>query len=179
VIVRVNYHVIPGRQISMHIGFDERPRWVIEWITSPRFFVSALRNIMPKGSVVYLESYKARTEFLPFVQAYRCSAESRETVFEGCSDPRPTWTEHLTFGDDLINAFEYFFARWNFSYAEHVHGYHAGQLIFWFHDAFTGGDMHICSEVDANQVEAFCADLAPKARLEMNPDNDWHSTNPP
>lgn len=124
---------------------------------------------MPPGSVLYLESYSSRDEFLPFILQHRCSAEEREDVYEASP---PVWTEHLRFGDSLVEAFECFFDRWNFPYADHVHGYHEGELIFWFHDAFGGGEMHVNPKIDAARVQMFCTDLSPKARFESNPDQD-------
>ena len=98
----------------MHVGFYEQPRWTIEWITSSRFFVPALSQIMPAGSVLYLESYSPRSEFLPFVERCRFAPNKREEVYEACLDPKPTWTEHLAFGESLVGAFEHFFAQWTF-----------------------------------------------------------------
>lgn len=149
----------------MHIGFDEQPRWTVEWITSARFFVPALLRIMPTGAVLYLESYAPREEFIPFIQQHRCDPAKREDVYEASP---PCWTEHLQFDNSLVHAFERFFHRWNSPYADHVHGYHQGELIFWFHDAFSGGDMHVSGKIDAERVQLFCADLAPKARFELN-----------
>ena len=102
------------------------------WVTSARFFIPALSRIMPPGSMLYLESYSPRSEFLAFVRQHHCDASECEEVYKACLDPAPSWTAHLRFDEALVGAFERFFGRWNFPFADDVHGYHAGELIFWF-----------------------------------------------
>ena len=158
----------------MHTGFDDNNCSTVEWITSSRFFMKALRSIMPADSIIYLESYAECSEFLPFVAGHRCAPDLVERVFEGCTAPRPTWTEHLNFGEPLIASIEEFFCQWNFPYTHHVHGYHRGKLIFWFHDAFRGGDLQISPEYSEGQIERFCLELAPKFHMHVKTEEAEH-----
>ncbi|MEZ0276599.1 MAG: hypothetical protein ACAH88_16935 [Roseimicrobium sp.] len=145
----------------MHLGFYEQPCWKIDWITSGRFFAKAITHFMPPGAILYLESYDNDELFRSFVAGHRCPESEKEAIFEPASVP-PVWTEHLTFGPPLLDSMEKFYGAWNYNYAHHVHGYLRGKLIFWFHDAFIGGELLISPEVSEENVRAFCADMAPK-----------------
>jgi hypothetical protein len=145
----------------MHLGFYEEPCWVVEWITSGRFFAKALTQIMPPGAILYLESYDEDQGFRSFIEGHRCAEAEREKVFEAAAIP-PVWTEHLNFGQPLVDSIEDFYGVWNYNYAHHIHGYHRGKLIFWFHDSFTGGDLLIAPHVAEENVRAFCLEMAPK-----------------
>ena len=144
----------------MHIGFYEKPHWEVSYLISFRFFLEALPELVGRGATLYLESYEDREEWLPYFQKHRATPETVESVALAGS-LQPTWVEHIALTDRFIAETEKFYLEWHSPMADHVHCYRDGKLLFWFHDAFTGGNMRISPEIPEEKVARFCKALAP------------------
>ncbi len=74
------------------------------------------------------------------------------------------WIEHLLISNDLVSDLESYYSEWYNTLADHIHCYRNGQTLFWFHDAFTGGELQISTQISEERVARFCHAVAPTYR---------------
>jgi hypothetical protein len=148
----------------MHINFHGagRPHWLVHYLECPRYFIESLPDLVGYGAVLYLESYEGRDEFRQYLARHRASPDTIEPVGDACTSIRPAWVEHVIISADLVADIETYHSEWYHTPADHVHCYRDGKLLFWFHDAFTGGDLQISPEISEERVSRFCRALAPR-----------------
>lgn len=153
----------------MHIGFHDQQHWVVTYFECSRFFVAALPELVGDGAILYLESYKKRMELRSYLTPHRAPASVVEPVSTGSADP--LWIEHLSLSPEFVAAIESYYTHWYQTLGEHLHCYRAGKLLFWFHDAFTGGHLQISADIPEESVARFCRAMAPKHALVFSESN--------
>ena len=148
----------------MHIDFYRRPHWLVSHLECSRYFVAALPDLVGYDTTLYLESYEARDELRPCLARHRVSANTIEPVALSGSE-HPVWTEHLRLSAELVADLELYYAQWCYPLAEHIHSYRSGHTLFWFHDAFTGGELQIAPDIPQERVARLCHAVAPRYHL--------------
>ena len=148
----------------MHIDFYGQPHWLVSHLECSRYFVAALPDLVGFETTLYLESYEAREALRPCLARHRVPADSIEPIASAGSE-HPVWAEHLRLSAELIADLELYYAQWYHPLAEHIHGYQSGRTLFWFHDAFTGGDLQISPAISQERVARFCHAVAPRYHL--------------
>jgi hypothetical protein len=148
----------------MHCGFHQEPHWEISYLTSSRYFLTSLPELVGSSTVLYLESYESREEWMPYLTKHRASSLVVEAVTLA-SAQKPTWIEHISLTDRFIEEAEKIYLEWYSPMADHIHCYRDGKLLFWFHDAFTGGPLQISREIPEEKISNFCRALAPRHKM--------------
>jgi hypothetical protein len=138
--------------------------WQISYIKDSVRFFKALPIIAPFGSILSFEGHDSAPTFQRFLRAY--SVKTRIDAFAS----HPGWNEQIHFADTFAKDFADFLfnhpkgfyhpGKWKFT---HVHGFSAsGKMLFWFHDAFTGGFLALNQDMSAARVRRFCSKLGPE-----------------
>lgn len=142
----------------MHIGFYGEPFWNVSYLECSRF-----HSLLVMRRSCNLESYDTREELLPYLAPHQATVDEMEPV--SAATPCALWIRHLRTSEKLISDIEAYHTKWYSKPAEHIHCYRRGKLLFWFHDAFTGGEMQISTSITQEQVARFCHDVGPRYTL--------------
>lgn len=145
----------------MHIGFYDSCYWRIQHVLSPKLFFLALSDILPDDAVIYLDAKSSRDKSLRFLDKYKAEDSLVEKVASNISSKVSVWTGHFLINKNLKQAFRRHFIKWNFAIADDIVCYRRGELLLWFHDAFSGGDLHISGSYSKNEIAGFCLAMAP------------------
>lgn len=145
----------------MHIGFYERACWQVDHILSPFLFYQALPHVLDEGSVIFLSSYTARDESVEFLDKHQAPEHLIEPVALYASSEPAAWSAHCLYTQAMQKNMDAYFAEWNSPIADNIVCYRQGELLLWFHDAFTGGELLLSSVYDQDQITTFCTAMLP------------------
>jgi len=133
--------------------------WSISRISNKCIFFKNLDLIIPFGSVLYFASHKKNFELS------RCLQGFLPKEINGDIDSN-IWEVHAVFNENLKGVLDHLF--WedagvlNF---DHVHCYHHDEMLFWFHDGFTGGELVVSPNVSGEKIRKFCYKIGSQFEL--------------
>jgi len=135
-----------------------RQHWQVSYVNDAARFFWSLSTIVPYGSILSFEGYEPARKFRLFLRAH-----AAEKPVEYLTDDR-VWIEQVRFTSAFAECFVSFqhdhFKSVKF---EHLHGFSkTNQMLFWFHDAFTGGDLALARTISASRLRRFCLKLGPQ-----------------
>ena len=132
--------------------------WRITWITDVERFFKALRLIVPYGAILYFEGHKAATSLSRVLQKHRSVRSPRKIAGK-----RPLLSQHVIFTQEFVDDFvRFLFDSPRRNRFDHVHCYANDKMLFWFHDALSGGDLVVSRDVKEENISAFCRELGPQ-----------------
>lgn len=139
------------------------PHWRITWLTDAERFFKALHLIVPYGSILYFEGHKPARAFSLMLGNHRSSSSPYEVIEEA-----PPLSQHAAYTERFVADFVTFlFEKPGHDRFDHVHCYgNDGHMIFWFHDALSGGDLVVSRGVTRESIQAFCMELGPQYSFE-------------
>lgn len=147
--------------LRMHVGFYERACWQVSHVLSPFLFYQALPCVLKEGSVIFLSSYVPLDESVTFLNKHQAPEHLIEPVALYASSEPASWSAHCLYTQAMQKDLEAYFADWNTPIADNIVCYRQGELLLWFHDAFTGGVLQLSSGYDQNQITTFCTAMRP------------------
>ncbi len=151
--------------MTVHVGFYEKPCWQVEHVMSPQLFYRALPCLLDEGAVLYFSSFGKRDESTAFLDNHLAPSHLIEPVELHASSEPAVWSGHFLYTRSMQKDLEAYFGVWNTPMADNIVCYHRGNLLLWFHDALTGGDLHLADSFTKDQVAKFCAAMSPPFAL--------------
>lgn len=138
-----------------HIYTQEH--WQLSFISDPLRFFRALPMIAPFGTFILVDGNRRAPEFRQFLRKY---APQRPIEY---LTGNKIWTEQIQFTESFAKGFEEFqYNNHGKARFDHLSGFSASKrMLFWFHDAFTGGDLAVASSVSKARLQKFCLELGP------------------
>jgi len=133
--------------------------WKIEYLTDRDRFFHSLHLLVPNNATLYFEGHQRALSFDRLLKRHP-SSDSPHNYRAGS---RPKLSRHAKYTSSLIKDILKFHRElWKVATFDHLHCYHQNRMIFWFHDALTGGDMVINKSVKIGQIRAFCSAQGPQ-----------------
>jgi len=163
----------PIERTTVHIYC--RRHWLVSWVNDPLRFFQSLQMIVPWGTILCFEGYhealdpeevsgwaRETRQFRKFLRSF--ATKRRINLLP---DSKGAWSEQIEFKKSFAESYQRFirehFRGQRFA---HLAAYsRKGEMLFWFHDAFTGGDLAIHSGLRASRLRGFCAQLGPQFQV--------------
>ncbi len=151
----------------MHVGFYEERYWKVDHVLSPELFYLALPCILEEGTVIYFNSFSEREESVEFLDQHRAPAHLIEPVETEASSEPFAWSRHCLYTPAMQKGLADSFGVWNTPMADNIVCYCRGELLLWFHDALTGGELQLAERYTQEEVARFCAAMSPRFEAVM------------
>jgi len=130
------------------------PAWSVSVIDDAPAFFRALPQLLPSGSILYLEDVCSRDGV---ALASRRAVEPRLTISLGCW-PRPNFF-HLPLSDAVALELAQFAEHHATpEIGIHIHAYHGERVILEWHDAFSS-PLRLATTLPEGSVREFCLRL--------------------
>jgi hypothetical protein len=151
------------------IDLDTPSHWVIEGLKRPDPFFEHLPELLPLGSILYVEGTSIVPDVATFYSSHR--ARNAVAVVRDTIAPVPD-TYHVSFSSDVADGMRQIAKRCPVAEMfDHIKGYRGETLLFTFHDAF-GGWLRISDHIPQEAVARFCQALGVSSRREETKQRD-------
>ena len=150
----------------MHIGFHNTSYWKVDHVLSPKLFYLSLDRIISENMVICFHSTYPRDESTSFLDKHVVPSNLRENVSPDISSHSVIWSGHYLYTDSFHKDLEAYFNNWNSPIADNVACYSQGNLLLWFHDAFSWGELQLRATYTSAEISQFCLAMAPCAILD-------------
>jgi hypothetical protein len=151
------------------IDLDTPSHWVIEGLQQPVAFFEHLPKLLPSDSILYVEGTSINAEVASFYSLHRASNAAdvaRDTIA-----PVPD-VYHFTFSPDVCASLRHLAERRSVAEMfDHIKAYQGENLLFTFHDAFSGW-LLVSEHLPDDAVAAFCQALGVSRRHEKTKGRD-------
>lgn len=138
------------------LSFGKAPVWKVSCCKDLPMFLKALNELLPPGSVLYLEGGPALTDMQPFFEARM--PEQTADIAPGTTWPRPQ-NFHMKANMENLYGLAKLTARTNpLAFAWHLHVYKDGQLLLQWYDAFME-PLFISKDIAEDKIKGFCETL--------------------
>ena len=148
------------------IDLDSPDRWVIEGLTDPTNFFRHLGLLLPIDSILYFEGSDIHAEAGQFYQQHRAAnavSVVRDSIF-----PVPE-IFHVELSAPVLEGIVDLLQRHSVEACfHHVKAYRKEKLLFTFHDAFDGSDIHVSDQIPEQNIADFSARFGAKYLREPN-----------
>lgn len=129
-------------------------------VTAPRdlaAFVRQLPELLPEGSILYLEGAGISRAVCGTLEAL--AVEAQEEVYRGTMWPRPK-TFHIPMTAENIDCLAGLFeTRVAIEICEHFHAYKEGLLLLEWYDACSGDSFAVSGSTSEQSMKRFCEHL--------------------
>jgi len=131
--------------------------WQVSFINDPQRFFHALPIVAPFGTVILFDGNRPAREFRQFLGEYAPKKRIEYLTHN------KVWTEQIQFTESFAKDFEEFqFNNHKKARFDHLAGFSVSKrMLFWFHDAFSGGELAIARSVSKARLQHFCLELGP------------------
>jgi hypothetical protein len=150
----------------MHTGFHNSPHWKVDHVLSPQLFYLSLNHLISDGAVICFHSTYPRDESTSFLDRHLACSDLLENVSPEIPLQSTNWSGHYLYSGSFSKDLEAYFAQWNHPIADNIACYSKGELLLWFHDAFSWGELQLTAKYTPAKVSQFCAAMAPTALLD-------------
>ena len=136
--------------------FTER-HWRIEGVTDRTRFFSVIPKYLPENCILHFEGHRRIPALSEFLADYPVVVPPRKTFGR-----RPRLDHYVIASQGLFEELVRL-SHWKdkASLFDSLNCYHQGKMLFYFHDAFTGGELLLHRSIRRTTVRSLCRDLSP------------------
>ena len=140
------------RQRGISLGL--LPAWEISPPRDAANFIRALAQLLPPGSIIYLEGTGTAPDVRDFLRPRQ--ADPAQKITRGTIWPRPECF-HIAAIPENIDGLASLFDRHAFpEICHHFHAYAAAGIIVEWYDCFGKDPLYVSRDVPVERIEAFC-----------------------